>query len=317
MNYKKVVVAGGGVLGSQIAFQTAVKGFDVTVWLRSEGSIERAKPKFERLHGVYQEALDSLKDLCGSKAPSPCRGLVPDTSTLTLEKINELKKDVETAYKNLKLTTDLVAAAKDADLVIECVAEDPKSKIAFYEELEKTLPKDAVIATNSSTLLPSMFAKYTGRPEKYLALHFANSIWKNNTAEVMGHDGTDKKIYGDVVEFAQAIGMIPLQLKKEQPGYILNSMLVPFLDAAETLLVKGVADPETIDLTWMLATGAPVGPFRILDIVGLTTAYNITMMKPEISDPNSMASRITNLLKEYIDAGKTGINAGEGFYKYK
>jgi len=132
----------------------------------------------------------------------------------------------------------------------------------------------------------------------------------------MGHPGTDQAAYDEVVKFAEAIQMVPLQLKKEQPGYILNSMLVPFLNAAEGLWANDVADPETIDKTWMLATGAPSGPFRILDIVGLTTAYNIGIMDPRAADPTTIQGMITTKLKEMIDAGKTGVNAGEGFYKY-
>ena len=116
--------------------------------------------------------------------------------------------------------------------------------------------------------------------------------------------------------FARAIGMIALELKKEQPGYLLNSMLVPFLNSAEALLANGVADVETIDAAWTLGTGAPLGPFRILDIVGLTTAYNIVAASPAAQDPDSTAGRIAAVLKQHIDEGKTGINAGEGFYKY-
>ena len=133
----------------------------------------------------------------------------------------------------------------------------------------------------------------------------------------MGHPGTSPEAYEAVAEFAEQIFMVPLRLKKEQPGYILNSLLVPFLNAAQALYAKDVADPETIDKTWTLATGAPIGPFRILDIVGLNTAYNIVCMSPEIKDPDSLPSKIAAKLKEYIDAGKTGINAGEGFYNYK
>ena len=192
----------------------------------------------------------------------------------------------------------------------------PLKKLSSIRLWQKYLPEEAIIVTNSSTMLPSAFAESTGRPEKYLALHFANEIWRNNTAEVMGHAGTSPEAYNEVVEFAEAIGMIPLQLKKEQPGYILNSLLVPFLNSAQALLAKGVADPETIDKTWQLGTGAPLGPFRILDIVGLTTAYNIVIMNPETKDPETVPGKIAALLKEYIDAGKTGINAGEGFYKY-
>lgn len=311
MDIKNVVVAGGGVLGSQIAFQSAFKGFDVTVWLRSEGSIGRAKPKFERLKNIYLSTLEAMK----TNPAAYCRGLA-DRPDLDPEQIDRLKAATETAFAGLKYTTSYEEAAKDADLVIEAIAEDPEEKTAFYTELARYLPERTIIATNSSTMLPSTFAESTGRPGKYLALHFANEIWRNNTAEVMGHPGTDPAAYDTVVKFAEAIGMVPLKLKKEQPGYILNSMLVPFLNSAQTLLAKGVAEPETIDRTWTLATGAPVGPFRILDIVGLTTAYNITIMNPQAADPDSIPGKIAAILKAHIDEGKTGVNAGEGFYKY-
>lgn len=312
MDIKNIVVAGGGVLGSQIAFQSAYKGFNVKVWLRSEGSIERAKPKFERWKNVYLQTLEAMK----TNPAAYARGLA-DSPELSDEQIEALKAQVEKAAESIVLTTSYDEAFGDADLVIEAIAEEPKQKIELYTEMQKHLPEHTIVCTNSSTMLPSQFAEYTGRPEKYLALHFANEIWKNNTAEVMGHPGTDPAAYEQVAEFAGKIGMIPLRLKKEQPGYILNSMLVPFLTAAESLLANGVADPETIDKTWMLATGAPVGPFRILDIVGLVTAYNIVVMNPQASDPETTPGKIAATLKKYIDEGKTGVNAGEGFYKYK
>ena len=311
MTIKKVVVAGGGVLGSQIALQSAYCGFDVTIWLRSEGSIERAKPKLERFKNIYVDTLEKMK----TDANAYCRGLSKKTD-LSDSEIDELKQNAEDAYNNIILTTSYDEATSGADLIIEAIAENPEQKIAFYQELAKHMDEETILVTNSSTLLPSMFAEYTGRPEKYLSLHFANTIWENNTAEVMGHPGTDQKYYDEVAQFAEDINMIPLKLKKEQPGYILNSLLVPFLSAAEALLANDVADHETIDKTWILATGAPAGPFHILDIVGLTTAYNIIIMNPEAQDPNTTPGKIAKMLKEKIDAGKTGINAGEGFYKY-
>ena len=311
--FKNVTVAGGGVLGSQIAFQTAYCGFHVKIWLRSEASIERCKPKLDRLRVIYLSILDDMKS--GSPA-AYARGL-SKKYPLSEQEIEECKKKVEEAYKNIHLTTSYEEAAKDTDLVIEAIAENIKEKESFYTELAKHLPEKTVLVTNSSTLLPSTFAKYTGRPEKFLALHFANNIYKSNTAEVMGHAGTEQKYYDAVVSFAEEINMVPLKVLKEQPGYILNSMLVPFLTAAESLLALGVADFETIDKTWKLGTGSPYGPFQILDIVGLTTAYNIVILNPAAKDPNSVQGKIAATLKEKIDQGKTGISAGEGFYKYK
>ena len=312
MDFKKIVVAGSGVLGSQIAYQTAFKGFDVTIWLRSEGSIERAKPKLERLKNIYLETLEAMK----TNPAAYCRGL-SDKQDLTEEEIDALKEKAINAYDSLTLTTSYEEAAKDADYVIEAIAEDPEQKIAFYQELSKYLPEKTVLATNSSTLLPSTFADYTGRADKYLAMHFANNIWQFNTAEIMGQPKTEQKYYDMVVEFAEAIGMVPIKLKKEQPAYVLNSLLVPFLQSAQGLWANDVADPVTIDLTWKLATGAPTGPFQIIDVVGLTTVYNIAIMNPEAKDPNSTAGKIVKKIKEKIDAGELGINAGKGFYEYE
>ena len=310
MTIKNVTVAGGGVLGSQIALQSAYCGFNVTIWLRSEGSIERCAPKLDRFAGIYVATLEATKADPSKRA----RGLSDEGATTA--ELDALIAKVAPARASIKLTCDWDEAFGDADLVVEAVAEEPAQKIEFYEELQKHIPEKTVIVTNSSTLLPSQFAEHTGRPEKFLALHFANNIWAGNTAEVMGHAGTDQQYYDQIVQFADDIRMVPLCLHKEQPGYILNSMLVPFLSAAEALYANDVADPETIDKTWELATGAPNGPFRILDVVGLVTAYNIVSMNPAAADPESTPGKICAKLKAMIDAGKTGINVGEGFYKY-
>ncbi|WP_459500440.1 3-hydroxyacyl-CoA dehydrogenase [Bacillus sp. C1] len=285
MNYKNITVAGSGVLGSQIAFQTAFKGFQVFIYDINDEVLERAKEHFNRLMLNYQEDLGATEE------------------------------EVHTAYNRISFSSDLATAVADADLVIEAIPEVVQIKIDFYNTLGKLAPEKAIFATNTSTLLPSQFAAATGRPEKFLALHFANEIWKNNTAEIMKHTGTDMKVFDDMIEFAKAIGMVALPLYKEQPGYILNSLLVPLLDAAQTLLVNEVADPETIDKTWMVATKAPMGPFAILDIVGINTAYNIANAKGQAGNKNS--EKLAHLLKtEYIDKGKLGVSTGEGFYKY-
>lgn len=313
MSIKKVVIVGGGVLGSQIAFQTAYCGFDVTIWLRSEGSVKRTQPKLEKLKQRYIEAIENMAKQPNNPAVF-CRGIA---NIDNFDKEDCLAK-VENAFKNLKIELDLKKAVKDADLIIESMAEDVKAKKEMYGLLAPIMDEKTVLVTNSSTLLPSKFAKFTGRPEKYLALHFANEIWKNNTAEVMGHAKTDAGIYAQVVEFAQNIRMVPLQLHKEKNGYILNSMLVPFLFAGLDLYATGVSDPETIDKTWVLGTGAPAGPFKILDVVGLTTAQNILKMYLKV--PSFLApyhfKDMYKVLQKYIDEGKLGMSAGEGFYKY-
>jgi len=184
---QKITVIGGGVLGSQIAYQTAYSGFDVTIYMRSEGSIGRTKPKMEMWHNVYVNSLEAAKASCGKADPRVAQGLVPDIEHTTVEEIDVLIDNANKAYENMKYELDLAAAVKDADLVIETMAEDPQQKIEMYQKMAPLLDEKTILVTNSSTMLPSNFVEYTGKGSKYLALHFANSIWMFNTAEIMGH----------------------------------------------------------------------------------------------------------------------------------
>lgn len=319
-NFKKIVVAGGGVLGSQIAYQAAYCGFDVTIWLRSEGSIGRCQPKLDNLKKTYIDALNLMADPVKGEA-NWCPGL----AEMGKFDLDECLKKVENI--NVKLELDMAKAVKDADLVIESMAENADDKIKLYTTLAPLLDEKTVVVTNSSTLLPSAFAKYTGRPDKYLSMHFANSIWKNNVAEIMVQDKTDKKYFDMICEFANEIRMLALPVLKEKSGYLLNSMLVPFLLSGLDLYVNGISDPESIDLAWTKGTGAPKGPFKIFDTVGLTTALNIVdqyqkvpgLFKPMLSKmmmPYNFKG-MKAILEKYIAEGKLGMSSGEGFYKYK
>ena len=310
MAFSKVVVAGGGVLGSQIAFQAAYCGFDVTIWLRSQGSIGRTQPKLDKLRETYVEAIEAMADGSGPW----CAGIADADKPLDKDACLER---VEAAYQGLKLELDMAAAVADADLVIESMAEDPKAKVAFYERLAPLLPAKTVVATNSSTLLPSQFAKCSGRPGKYVALHFANSIWKNNTAEVMGHDGTEQPVFDAMCEFANQIRMIALPVRKEKNGYLLNSMLVPWLLSGLDLWASGVSDPKSIDIAWEHGTGAPKGPFRVIDTVGLNTAYNIVLQfqsVPGLLNPLFKKMMLPYNYKRMAQLLKSMIDSNESFY---
>jgi 3-hydroxybutyryl-CoA dehydrogenase len=280
-----ITVLGTGVLGSQIAFQTAFSGFSVVAWDVDDTALDAARVRFRKLADRYiREDFDGA---VGGKA--------------------------EAALTRLRYTADLAEAVKDADLVVEAVPEQLELKRDIYARMGAVAPEKTIFATNSSTLLPSKLMDATGRPDRFLALHFANEIWKFNVGEVMGTELTSPAAYATVVEFAGDIGMVPIEIKKEKAGYVLNSLLVPFLNAAGELLVDGIADPETIDKTWRIATGSPSGPFQIYDVIGLMTPYNVAM-----ADPRPKSQAFAKLLKEeYIDKGKLGVATGEGFYSYK
>lgn len=311
---KNITVIGGGVLGSQIAFQIAYSGFDVTVWLRSHDSVNRTKAKLLELKKKYTENINLMKSKEGKSYNIWCNGI----SSYDNFNYKECIKKVDNAYKNIKFEIDLGMAIRNSDLVIESLSEDFNIKKDIYSRMSYLLPKKTIVVTNSSTMLPSKLAKYTGRPDMFLALHFANSIWKNNIVEIMKHDKTSDKSFNEMIEFAREINMIPLKIVKEKSGYLLNSMLIPLLFSGLDLFVNGISDIESIDKAWTIGTGSPKGPFQILDTVGLKTAHEIVLMYVKI--PSFLApynfKEIEKLLKKYIDEGKYGVSSGEGFYKY-
>lgn len=310
---KNITIIGGGVLGSQIAFQVAYSKFNVTIWSRSKESIERTKTKLKELKKTYTAEINKMsKDKTLSNW---CMGIS------NYDDFNKEKclSQVEKASKNITFTLDIEDSIKDADLVIESMTEDFAAKKDLYKTLAPILEEKTILVTNSSTMLPSSLAKYTKRPDRFLALHFANSIWKNNTAEVMKHSKTSDSSFNKVIAFAKEINMIVLPLQKEKAGYLLNSMLIPFLFSALDLYVNNISDPETIDKAWVLGTSAKEGPFQILDVIGLKTAYEIVQKYakvPSIFAPYNFKG-MEKLLKTYVDNNKLGKSTGEGFYKYK
>ena len=321
MTVKKVIVAGGGVLGSQISLMCAYAGIDVTILIRKEDSEEQTRTKLARYAAMMLQDLDQAELFLGEpedQAVYP-HGMIRDWKDLTRDKLAQMIGDTrQRCHADLRIVNELSADLfQDADFVVEAVTENPEVKTDFYESIRNLLPAKTIVVSNSSTLLPSRFAQHTGRPERFCALHFANTIWRCNTAEIMGHSGTDPEVYRKVVEFAEQLNMIPLQLHKEQPGYILNSVLVPWLAAGEALWVNGVADPETVDLTWKVGLGCPFGPFEHIDVIGLDTVYAINKMKPDAQVEGSTIYRLNQLLREKIDRGETGVNAGIGFYDYR
>lgn len=278
-----VTVLGTGVLGSEIAYQTAYSGFAVTAFDISDEILEGAKTRFDALAARFENEVNGA-------AGGPAR----------------------TALTRIRYSSNLADAVHDADLVIEAVPEILDLKRDVYKHLGQVAPERTIFATNSSTLLPSQLADSTGRPDRFIAMHFANKIWIHNTAEIVGDPDTDPAVYQAVVAFARRIGMEPIELHKEQPGYVLNALAVPWMGAALKLLIRNIADPETIDKTWRIDKEAPEGPFQNMDRVGLKTVYDIY----SASDDAELRSGAKYIKEHYIDKGKLGQPTGEGFYKY-
>ena len=283
---EKLSMIGAGVLGGQIAWQSAFSGKQVVVYDINEEGLQRCQAAQQMYAGIYQ------KDLGATPA------------------------QIEQTRARLRFTTDLADAVAEADLVIEAVPEIPDVKIKLYQQMADLLPAHSIIATNSSTLLPSQFAEYTGRPDKYCALHFANLIWAVNLAEVMAHAGTNEATLTAITGFAIEIGMVPIPVQKEQNGYVLNSWFSPLLQAALGLVVNGVSTPEYVDRTFMIANRSSMGPCAMIDMVGMATVYNIGQHWGTLKNDAQMLKNAAYIKQHFLDKGLMGLQTGQGFYQY-
>ena len=280
--FKTVSILGGGVLGSQIAMQAAYHGKDVTIYDAFQESLDKLPARWDWMRSGYEEDLEDF----------------------TADKFDE-------ALKRISTTTDLKEAVSDTDIVIEAVPENLELKRETWEKVGKLADERTVFATNTSSLLPSLFADSSGAPERFLAIHYANRIWKQNLAEVMGTPKTDEKFVEKALKYAEETGMVPAHVKKETPGYFLNSMLIPWLNAGKDLYMNGVGNPEDIDNAWKLGTGNPRGPFEVYDVVGFHVASHIAR-----NSGTEIGKGFADKLQEAIDAGFSGVADRKGFYIY-
>lgn len=205
----------------------------------------------------------------------------------------------------------------DVDIVSESIPENVELKIKFYTELGKIAPQKTIFTTNTSSTIPSFYADASGRPSKLLGLHFATGgIWDTNIGEVMGHSRTDKAIYNLVIDFARAIGMVAIPVKKENPGFVMNAVFIPFLISGLDLVMNGVASPEYVDKTWVISTKSTYGPCTFMDIVGMGTVYHALESLAITHNDDTFKKRALWIKENFIDKGKMGLSTGKGFYTY-
>ncbi|MFH1475217.1 MAG: acetoacetate decarboxylase family protein, partial [Chloroflexota bacterium] len=176
-------------------------------------------------------------------------------------------------------------------------------------------PSRTIFTTNTSSLLPSTFAAATGRPDRFAALHFHVPVWSSNVVDVMPHAGTSPETIELLLAFARRIGQIPIFVRKESSGYVFNAMYNAINREAITLAANGIASVEDVDRAWMGIMKMPIGPFGMLDGVGLDTVWHITdYWAGRTAD--AQLRRNAAYLKGYVDRACLGVKSGEGFYRY-
>ena len=289
MNIKNILALGAGAMGSQVSFYYAMHGFDVIQFDVSEEALAACK----QYHHGYVEPF---------KAVNPA---------FTAE-------DIAAGLARISYTADLEAAAKNTDLVTESVPEVLAIKQKVYTELNQYCPAHTIFTTNTSTMRPSAIAQSTGRPERFLALHYGMGIWDSPIAEVMKHPGTDDAVFQQVVDFVEASKLVPIKLEKEQPGYIINSLLVPWLIAGLSLVVNGISSYQDVDKTWMICgQGMRKGPIGVIDMLGFEVARNVHRLLAEAEPGNPQYQKNIDYLEEhFLSKELTGALGGQGFYSY-
>lgn len=289
MAIKKILAVGAGTMGSQASFYYAMNGFDVTQYDLDADALVACKQHHKAYVDAYRLARPSVTD-----------------------------EDIQAGLERICYSSDLAEACRDVDLVTESVPEVLDIKQMVYTELARFCPAHTIFTTNTSTLPPSAIAPFTGRPGRFLALHYAMGIWNAPVAEVMKHPGTEDSIFLQVVDFVESAKLVPIKLEKEQPGYVVNTLLVPWLNAGLYLVVNDICSHQDVDKTWMLCSGGmPMGPMGVLDQVGFGVARNINRLLAAAEPNNPQYQKNTDYLeKNFISKGHMGALSGKGFYTY-
>jgi len=282
MAIRKVGVLGCGLMGSGIAEIAARAGFETVVREVEQGFLDKG---LERVRGSLGRAVEKGK-------------------------LEAAKRDETLA--RLQGTTDLAALA-DCDLVVEAIVENVDEKRRTFEAIDRIVKEDALFASNTSSLTITQIAMATKRPDRFVGLHFFNPVPVMKLVEVVRTILTSDDAYRRVFEFARAVGKEPIACR-DNSGFIVNRLLVPYLLDAIRALEEGVGSVEDIDKGMQLGCGYPMGPFTLLDFVGLDTTYFIANIMFEEYREKRFAPPA--LLKQMVLAGRLGKKSGRGFYDH-
>ncbi|MBV9572606.1 MAG: 3-hydroxybutyryl-CoA dehydrogenase [Acidobacteriales bacterium] len=281
MEIKKVAVLGCGLMGSGIAQVAATAGFDTTVLEMEQKYLDKGFAGIEKSLAKFSEK-------------------------------GTLKEEPAAVRARLKGTTKKEDLA-DCDIVIEAIIENVEEKKKMYASLDEIVKKTAIFATNTSSISVTELLTATKRAERFVGMHFFNPVPLMKLVEVVRTIATADEVYESAYEFTKKLGKVPVRTS-DKTGFIVNRLLVPYLLDAIRAYEEGVGSIEDIDTSMKLGCGYPMGPFTLLDFVGLDTTYYIThVMFDEFKDQRFASPP---LLKRLVMAGWYGRKSGKGFYDY-
>jgi 3-hydroxybutyryl-CoA dehydrogenase len=279
---KKVGVLGCGLMGSGVAETAARAGYETVVREVTEELVDRG---LQKIQGSFAKAVEKGKLEAAAR---------------------------DEAVARLSGTVDLASLA-DCDIVIEAIVENLEEKRKTFQVLDEVVQKDALFASNTSSLTITQMAMFTQRPDQFVGLHFFNPVPVMKLVEVVRTLLTSDESFDRAFEFARSLGKEPIACR-DNSGFVVNRLLVPYLLDAIRALEEGVASVEDIDKGMQLGCGYPMGPFTLLDFVGLDTTYYIANIMFDEYREKRFAP--PPLLKQMVQAGRLGKKSGRGFYEY-
>lgn len=280
---KIVTVIGSGTMGNGICHVFAQSGFNV------------------HMMDINQAAMDKALATIGKNMD---RQIAKNALT---------EDDKSAALGRITTYTDMAAAVKDADIVIEAATENIDLKIKIFKQLDELCPEHCILATNTSSISITRIGSHTKRPGKVIGMHFMNPVPVMKLVEIINGYATDKEVSNIVYSLSQYMGKVPC-IVNDYPGFISNRILMPLINEAILALQEGVAGVEEIDTIMKLGMAHPMGPLQLADFIGLDTCYSI-MNVLHMGFGNQKYAPAT-LLANMVQAGFLGVKSGEGFYKY-
>lgn len=280
---KHISVIGAGTMGNGIAHVFAQAGFSVTI-------VDVSLAQLDRAMVTIGKNLDRQ---------------------VAKGSITEEQK--QSTLANIGTQANMIEGVKNAELVVEAATENVELKLKIFDELDKYAPKEAILATNTSSISITKIAAATGRAGKVIGMHFMNPVPVMKLVEIINGYGTKKEVTDSIVELSKQLGKIPCVVN-DYPGFIANRILMPMINEAICSLYEGVAGVEEIDTVMKLGMAHPMGPLQLADFIGLDVCLAILkVLHDGFGNPKYAPCP---LLINMVTAGKLGVKSGEGFYTY-